>query len=77
MCLVHLLICNREFLVNPFLFMIATLVGDEKAENGEHQPISGAKLTGRTVSSLYRLRHVDKAREHIRTPTFLKGLIDL
>ena len=72
MCQVHLLIYNREFLVNPFLFMTATLVEVEEAENGKYQRISDRHLTGQTVPSLHRLKDIDGAGEQIRTPTFVK-----
>ena len=48
---------SGTYLVNPFLFMMATLV-DAEQEN-ESTRIPGISLIGQSVSSLHRLKDID------------------
>lgn len=61
---------NRNWLVNPFMFMIAVLVEAEPAPQGDPndpsstdawKPVQGNNLLGQTVSSLHRLKDVNNA----------------
>jgi hypothetical protein len=61
----YLLICNREYLVNPFLFMTATLVEVDHDEHGMYKPIPGIQIIGQNVSSLHRLKDIDNKGEQL------------
>lgn len=58
------LIKSREYLVNPFLFMTATLVEPDQQENGSYKPIQGVQIIGQNVSSLHRLRDINNKGEY-------------
>lgn len=53
-----MLIQSSEYLVNPFLFMTATIVGTEP-ENGAFITIPGVNIVGQNVSSLHRLKDIN------------------
>jgi hypothetical protein len=69
---VYLLICYREYLVNPFLFMTATLVEIDHNEHGIYTPIPGVQIIGQNVSSLHRLKDIDNKGEQLRRSTLPK-----
>lgn len=60
-----MLIMHREFLVNPFLFMTATLVYADELENGTYKPADGSDIIGQSVSSLHRLKDINNKGKNV------------
>ena len=72
----YLLIPPSLFLLNPFLFMIATLVEVNDDEHGNCEPISRAALFGSKVASLSKLHDDQGAGEQMRQVILVESVVN-